>query len=191
MSHWFDRLALRATDPGDGPLLRRREIVKSAAAGAVAVGALGSGLVPPALAKLSPCACQERAKRTYVEDMRGATQGFYSSSLALPLLPVTFAIFFTQAAGIELQFLGTFTGCGKCEEDPKLGKAPPSDEQPCLARGGYARPDQCGGDNVPQPPETGCAQGTKDCGGGLCCFGTDLCCGGCCCVVEVGCTCCG
>jgi hypothetical protein len=189
MNHWFDRLAVHAADSGTEQRLSRRDVVRSAAAGAAVVGGLASPLVPAALGKLPPCECQERAKQKYVKDMKGATRGFYNTSFFSGVLPVTFAIFFTEAAGIELEFLGTFTSCGKCDQDPKLGKAPPKDDQPCLARGGYARRDQCGG--TPEPPETGCAQGTKDCGGGLCCFGDDLCCGGCCCIAPVGCGCCG
>jgi hypothetical protein len=198
MSHWFDRLATWSAENGDDGegLLTRRQAVRAAATGAGGIGLLGSPLVGEALGLAggnSPaCKCWDKADRINNKANLSLIDNLGSAALVSPAAQVVFlgGLITSSAA-----FLGQVVHCGVCRDDPPL-KPPPPKFQPCTARGGLRlSSDQCGGggggDTVPQPPQTSCAPGTKDCGGGLCCFGTDLCCGGCCCIVEIGCTCCG
>ena len=195
MSHWFDRLAAwSADDPDEGEerLLTRREAVGAAAAGAGAVGLLGSPLVSEAWGLFggsSPqCKCWDKASRINNTANRGIRDAFGRDALLIPgLQPLVLGALF----GTTVAFLGQTAACGFCRDDPPF-EPPPPKFQPCTQRGGVRKAgDQCAGQTNPEPPKSECAQGTHDCGGGLCCFGSDLCCGGCCCIVEVGCGCCG
>jgi hypothetical protein len=196
VSHWFDRLTVRAT--GDEPegLITRRETVMGAAgaAGAVVAGSLGWPWISAALAG-GRCDCQRRADKAFNNYLQGLNRDFL---LGGGLTGLGVFAYIAGVAGVSAGRTAAYVDCvlnnpqsEDCDQKGTIGKAPPPEDQPCLARGGVARRDQCGGEVKPEPPQTGCAQGTHDCGGGLCCFGSDLCCGGCCCIVEVGCGCCG
>ena len=195
MSHWFDRLAVKAATAKEERLLTRREAVKSAAAGAVAVGALGSPLVSAAFG-LTPCECQARVNKKAERDMAESVRNFYSAGTFINAAAT--AIWVTENTGIIFERVGGIVNCGKCEEDKQsktVGKEPPEAFHPCTHRGGLALRDQCGGAPPPSGGGQQCPNGTHLCTDGLCCFGTDLCCANCgtgqCCVVEVGCACCG
>jgi hypothetical protein len=197
MSHWFDDIAIRASRTESERLMTRRETVKAAAgaAGLAAVGALGSPLITGAWAQ-NRCQCQARADRAFGHYLGGLNREFLRGG-------------WLTGGGTVAYILGVAGGCAGrtaayvdcaanvprqgCDDDPTIGKAPPADEQPCLARGGHNWRDQCGGEVTTPPGGSGCGPGTTSCsdGSGLCCFGSDLCCAGCCCIAEVGCTCCG
>lgn len=194
MSHWFDRLAVRAADEDDKRRLTRREAVAAAASGAAALSVLGSPFLSDALASPESCRCWQNAWRKFDQ----ADDDLYNRTIrdrSAVVVPFTGAVYVFGLAGLGTgTTLGALAHCGWCSDDDmkKLGKPPPPSFTPCTHRGGLRlRSDQCGGEVKPEPPQTGCSQGTHDCGGGLCCFGSDLCCGGCCCIVEVGCGCCG
>jgi hypothetical protein len=192
MSHWFDRLATwSAEEREDGGefLLTRRQAVGAATAGAgAAAGMLGSPLLAGALAE-NGCECFSKAQNAYNAEIK-ATYAKPTTPLII-YSPFQMAIYIGGFMALNAVFLADVLHCPTCDAGPS-GKPPPPKAQPCTKRGGVRlRGDQCGGDVKPEPPETSCAQGTKDCGGGLCCFGDDLCCGGCCCIAPVGCGCCG
>jgi hypothetical protein len=195
MSHWFDRLAAWSADgqeEGEERVMTRRQAMGAAAAGAGAVGLLGSPLVSEALGIAggnSPeCKCWDKAIRINNTANKGLVDSLGRGALFIPgLQPVLLGGLFATTS----VFLGQVAGCGLCKDDPPF-KPPPPKFQPCTPRGGMRlRGDQCGGDTIPEPPATVCPTGTHDCGGSLCCFGSDLCCGSCCCIVDVGCGCCG
>ena len=197
MNHWFDRLAVRAAEEEeDQRLLTRRETVKAAAAGAVAVGALGSPLLSQALASPASCRCWKNA----IDRLDRKADDLVDSLLKTPaavLTPINAAVFVLAMDGLIVGTAARGIACGFCSDDDltKLGKPPPPKFQPCTNRGGLALRDQCGGAPPPSGGGQQCPNGTHLCTDGLCCFGTDLCCANCgtgqCCVVEVGCACCG
>ena len=172
--------------------MTRRQALGTAAAGAGTVSLLGSPLVGDALGIAggnSPqCQCWEKANRINNEANRGLIVGLGKEAAVIPGLGI---VLLGGLIGTSAAFLGQVVHCGLCKDDPPL-KPPPPKFQPCTQRGGVRKAgDQCAGQTNPEPPQSTCAQGTHDCGGGLCCFGSDLCCAGCCCIVEVGCGCCG
>lgn len=194
MSHWFDRLAAWSAEDREGGeegLMTRRQAVRAAATGAGALGLLGSPLVSGAFGigggNSPQCKCWDKAIR--INDKANASL-FDNIGPAAVVSPAAQVVLLTGLLGTTSAFLGQVVHCGLCRDDPPL-EPPPPQFQPCTQRGGVRlRGDQCGG-GTPEPPQTGgCAEGTTDCGGGLCCFGGDLCCGGCCCIAAVGCTCC-
>jgi hypothetical protein len=191
MSHWFDRLATWSAEGGEeraDQLLTRRQAVRAGATGAGAIGIFGLPLVSRALAT-DHCDCADRATRKYDQAEKILFHDFILSPNNI-LFPVDAFAGFASWVAISNAYLLRLARCPACPDKPL--EPPPPKFQPCTKRGGVRlRGDQCGGDVKPEPPETGCAQGTKDCGGGLCCFGDDLCCGGCCCIAPVGCGCCG
>ena len=197
MSHWFDRLAAWSaeSDAEEELRLTRRQAVAGAAAGAGAIGLLGSPLVGEALGIAggnSPaCRCWDKAIRVNNRANRGLVDAFAKEAAIIPGVGI---ILVGGSIGTSAAFLGQVVNCGLCKDDPPL-KPPPPKFQPCTARGGARKADdQCGGGGVVTPPGgSGCGPGTSDCndGSGLCCFGDDLCCGCNCCVAAVGCTCCG
>ncbi len=196
MSHWFDRLAARSAPKahdGDGPLLTRRQAVRAGAAGAGAVGLLAAPLAGEAFGvaggNSAACKCWDKADRINNEAVALLAENVGPAAVVSPAGGFVFAV---GLLTIEAAFLGQIVNCGVCRDDPPL-KPPPPKFQPCTQRGGVRyRGDQCGGNVVIPPPESGgCPLGTSDCGNGsLCCFGSDRCCGTCCCIVEIGCTCC-
>lgn len=196
MGHWFDRLASWSA-PGDGEemTLTRRQAVGAAATAAGAAGLLGSPLLTDkalgiAGGNSAACKCWDKADRIN----NNANYALYSNLGPASLVsPAVQFVLLTGLLTTSAAFLGQVANCGLCRDDPPL-KPPPPKFQPCTQRGGIRfRGDQCGGNVVTPPPESGgCPQGTSDCGdGSLCCFGSDRCCGTCCCIVEIGCTCCG
>ena len=200
MSHWFDRLASWSAADSDAEeelRLTRRQAVTGAAAGAGAIGLLGSPLLGQAfgLAGGNSAACQCWDKAIHINNVanRGLIDAFGKEGAIIPGVGI---ILVGGLIGTSAAFLGQVVHCGLCKDDPPL-KPPPPDHQPCTARGGARKADdQCGGGGggvIPPPGGSGCGPGTHDCadGSGLCCFGDDLCCGCNCCIAVVGCTCCG
>jgi hypothetical protein len=196
VSHWFDRIAVKAAAAEDERLLTRRDTLKGAAAGAgaVAVGALGSPFITRALGEPAGCKCMRDAL-----DRNDRVTGELLDKLVLTpsaaLTPLNVAIFTVAWAGLNLGTAARGAACGfpDCPGKVPSGKPPPPQFQPCTQRGGLALHDQCGGGGGGGAQQ--CPSGTHLCTDGLCCFGTDLCCANCgtgqCCIAEVGCACCG
>jgi hypothetical protein len=198
MSHWFDRLAswsAEGPDDGEERLLTRREAVGAAAAGAGAVGLLGSPLVGTAFGlgegNSPQCRCWDKANRINNEANRGLIVGLGKEAAIIPGVGI---VLLGGLIGTSAAYLGHVVHCGLCKDDPPL-EPPPPKFQPCTQRGGLTLHDQCGGGGGGGGGAQQCPNGTHLCTDGLCCFGTDLCCANCgtgqCCVVEVGCACCG
>ena len=193
MSHWFDRVSMRAS--GDEPVTRR-EALKTAAIGTAAAGALVSPTVAQAAKALErrqdACRCQEQARDRYNKSVdRLADLVVTPASLISPLPLVIFVVGGTGAlVGLGLADLN----CGKCNDSPSGGNhpAPPSFTPCTTARGGLRRGPECPGDGG---GSTDCPSGTTRCSDSLCCYGNDNCCT-CksgdliCCIADVGCDCC-
>jgi hypothetical protein len=190
MNHWFDRLAVRTAEDEREARLTRRETMKAAAGGAIAVGALGSPLLSKALAE-SRCECIRSAVNRHNQFISDQVDKLIRESLVGGAGVISFLAGYTAAQFVtsyNIEKCGGGTGCGG-----KIGQAPPPKDQPCLGRGGFVLHDQCGGSGGGGAQQ--CPGGTHLCTTGLCCFGSDLCCANCaggaqCCIAEIGCTCC-
>lgn len=183
MTHWFDRLSVRAGD-GQRPFTRRTA-VKAAAAGAVAASPLVTRAAAEAGALLreTPCQCQKAADKQFdlrIDGVRGQ-RNFQIAVLRGDMLTTLF--FLTAIAAIVADYYAQKLVCGACPSNPSGSLNGGGGGVPCRPRGG----------TCPGPGPT-CPPGTSPCADGLCCFGTDVCCSCAgvaqCCIVEIGCGCC-
>jgi hypothetical protein len=189
MSHWFDRLAVRAAgDDDDKRRLTRREAVAAAASGAAALSVLGSPFLSDALASPESCRCWQNAWNKFDK----ADDDLYNRTIrdrSAVVVPITGAVYVFGLAGLGVgTTLGAVYHCGWCSDDDmkKVGKPPPPNFTPCAHRGGRNFRDQCGGNNPP-PPSEACPQGYTPCAD-TCCYPGDYCAAcGICCVADVNC----
>jgi hypothetical protein len=196
VSHWFDRLAVRAAEDESARLLTRRDTLKGAAAGAsaVAAGALASPLITRALGESAACKDAREALK-HNDEVTGKLLDQLIFTPSAALTPLNAAIFTVAYAGLNFGTVARYAASGfpDCSGKVPSGKPPPPQFQPCTQRGGLTLHDQCGGDGGGGAQQ--CPNGTHQCTDGLCCFGTDVCCSNCgtgqCCIAEVGCACCG
>jgi hypothetical protein len=186
MTHWFDRLSVRASSTDAG--ISRREAFARAGAATLALSTVGlraapARATPPRLrmahtAKSSACeGCIQNARASYRNAAHFAAEQFYKLGNIPTQGPAVF-LFLGGWVSAEIIYRNEL---GKCAN----GLCNPAAMEP--------QPSVPPNPNNPQE-NGGCPSGTSPCAGPLCCYGDDLCCGTgtgnpICCIKDVGCTC--